>query len=152
VTLPPVDPLPPIDILPPIFDRPALGRPFIPERPVIVPPVVRPDQATTLVAPERPMPPDRPSPAQDVKDLVKEFQAVRQDFLEGQRELQRMLKDATQEQRAVIREKLRDNLNEWREAQKAHILDLREQAKEIRNNVPAIRDVIDGGRGEGRGR
>jgi hypothetical protein len=59
------------------------------------------------------------------------------------------LKTATQEQRAVIRAQLKENLEAWKEAQKAHIQELREQAKEIISNVPDLREVIDAGKPDG---
>ncbi len=64
----------------------------------------------------------------------------------------RQLKSSTDEQRTALRAQLKENLSAWMEEQKAHLQDIREQAKEIKNNVPAIKDVIDAGGGEGRGR
>jgi gas vesicle protein len=153
--LPPVPPLPsidPCDLLPPILDPLLQPLPLIADRPVVIPPLTTPGEANLPVAPERPASPDRPSPPQSVKDLVKDFQAARQNFLSSQQELLRQLKGATQEQRAAIREQLKDNLNEWREAQKIHLQELREQARDLIDTVPAIRDVVDSGRDEGRGR
>jgi gas vesicle protein len=152
--LPPVPSLPPVDpcdLLPPILDPPLQPPPLIPDRPVVLPPPIA-GQANLPLAPERPPSPDRPSPPQSVKDLVKDFQTARQNFLHSQQELLRQLKGATQEQRAAIREQLKDNLNEWREAQKSHLQELRDQARDLINTVPAIRDVINSGRDEGRGR
>jgi gas vesicle protein len=129
------------------------ARPAIANRPVVVAPTIPPGRANLPPRPERPPVPGRPAPAQDVKDLVRDFQSARQAFLKQQQELQRQLKTATDEQRALIREQLKENLQQWLEQQKAQIQELREQAKEIKNNVPALRDVIDSGRGEGgRGR
>jgi len=153
--LPPLPPLPiidPCDLLPPILD-PLLQPPhLIPDRPVVIPPIAPLNQANLPVAPERPPSPDRPSPPQNVKDLVKDFQTARQNFLGSQQELLRQLKTATQEQRAAIRAQLKENLNEWRETQKIHLQELRDQAREIITTVPAIRDVVNSGRDEGRGR
>ena len=152
--LPPVPPLPidPCNLLPPMLD-PLLQPPaLIQDRPVVIPPIAPLIQANLPVAPERPPSPDRPSPPQNVKDLVKDFQTARQSFLGSQQELLRQLKTATEEQRAVIRAQLKENLNEWREAQKLHLQDLRDQAREIMTTVPAIRDVVNSGRDEGRGR
>ena len=56
------------------------------------------------------------------------------------------------EQRALIREQLKENLQQWLEQQKAQLQELREQARDIKNNAPGLRDVIDSGSGEGRGR
>jgi polyhydroxyalkanoate synthesis regulator phasin len=161
--LPPA-PLPPIEpvggdlvdtskLLPPIFDLLPKAVPLIPDRPIVIPPpAILQEQGNLPLAPERPPSPDRPVLAPGVKDLVKDFQTARQEFMASQQELLRQLKTATQEQRAAIREQLRENLEAWREAQKEHIQELREQAKEMINNVPDLRDVINAGQGEGRGR
>ena len=152
--LPPVPPLPvdPCDLLPPILDPLLQPPPLIQDRPVVIPPIAPLNQVNLPVAPERPPSPDRPSPPQNVKDLVKDFQTARQSFLSSQQELLRQLKTATEEQRAAIRAQLKENLNEWRDAQKIHLQELRDQAREIISTVPAIKDVVNSGLDEGRGR
>ena len=130
----------------------APAQPSIGNRPVVVAPTPPPERATLPPRPERPTNPGQPAPAQEVKDLVRDFQAARRAFQKQQQELQRQLKTATEEQRAIIREQLKENLQQWLEQQKAQIQELREQAKDIKNNVPALRDVVDHGSGEGRGR
>lgn len=139
------------DLLPPILP-PSFNTPLIADRSVIIPQVALPTQLTGPLAPERPTAPDRAVLPQTVKDLVKDFQVTRQDFLNGQRELLRQLKDAKQEERSIIREQLKERLNEWRELQKSHLRELRDQAREITTTLPAIGDVINSGSGEGRGR
>ena len=89
---------------------------------------------------------------QTVKDLVKDFQTVRQEFLREQEELMRQLKSGTQEERNIVRERLKERLNEWRELQKQHLKDLRDQLGDIRDRIPVINDVLEAGRPEGRGR
>lgn len=128
------------------------ASPPIANGPVIVPTTPAPARASLPPRPERPTVPGQPVPSQDVKDLARDFQSVRQAFLKQQQELQHQLKTATEEQRTAIREQLKENILQWQEQQKAQIQELREQAKDIKNNVPAIRDVIDSGSGEGRGR
>jgi hypothetical protein len=128
------------------------AQPPIANRPVVVAPTRIPERANLPPRPERPAVPGQPPAAQDVKDLVRDYQSARQAFLKQQQDLQRQLKTATDEQRALIREQLKENLQQWLEQQKAQIQELREQAKDIKNSVPALRDVIDSGGGEGRGR
>jgi polyhydroxyalkanoate synthesis regulator phasin len=97
----------------------------------------------------------RPDPrptSQTVKELVKDFKTVRQDFLREQEELVRQLKNATGQEREIIREQLKDRLQEWRDLQKQHMRELREQVREMTTTLPAINDVINAGSGEGRGR
>jgi flagellar motility protein MotE (MotC chaperone) len=128
------------------------AQPPIANRPVVIAPTRPPERANLPPRPERPAVPGEPPPSQDVKDLVRDYQSARQAFLKQQQDLQRQLKTATDEQRALIREQLKENLQQWLEQQKAQIQELREQAKDIKNSVPALRDVIDSGGGEGRGR
>ena len=127
------------------------AQPPIANRPVVVAPTAAPERPNLPPRPERPTGPGQPPPAQDVKDLVRDFQSARQAFQKQQQDLQRQLKTATDEQRAQIREQLKDNLQQWLEQQKAQIQELREQAIDIKNNVPALRDVIDQPH-DGRGR
>jgi hypothetical protein len=156
--LPHIEPLPgdlvdPCHLLPPIIDLLPKAVPLIPDRPLVIPPATVHEPGNLPSAPERPPSPDRPVLAASVKDLVKDFQTARQEFLTGQQELLRQLKTGTQEQRAALREQLiKESLEAWRQAQKAHIQELREQAREMINNVPDLRDVISAGQGEGRGR
>jgi hypothetical protein len=109
------------DILPPILPPLLLDQPLIPLRPITIPQVPVLSQISGPVAPERPASPDRPVLPVTVKDLVKDFQATRQGFLEGQRELLRQLKSAKQEERAIIRGQLNGRLKEWRVLQKSHL-------------------------------
>jgi gas vesicle protein len=148
----PVDLVDPSNLLPPILDLLPKAVPLIPDRPIVIPPLPLSQQVNLPLAPERPPSPDRPVLALGVKDLVKDFQTARQEFLTSQQELLRQLKTATQEQRAVIRGQLKENLEAWKEAQKAHIQELREQAKEMIRNVPDLRTVIDAGQPEGPGK
>ena len=143
----PLDLVDPSNLLPPILDLLPKAVPLIPDRPIVIPPLPLAQQVNLPLAPERPPSPDRPVLAPGVKDLVNDFQTARQEFLTGQQDLLRQLKTATQEQRAVIRQQLKENLEAWKEAQKAHIRELREQAREIINNVPDLRDVIEAGQG-----
>lgn len=127
-------------------------QPRIADRPAVISPVTTPERPGLPGRPDRPTVPERPTPAKDVKDLVKDFQAARQSFLQQQQELQRQLKTANDEQRAAIRAQLKENMQAWLEEQKSQMKDLREQAKEIRDNLPSIKEVIDSGHGDGRGR
>jgi hypothetical protein len=134
---------------PPVpIDRPASGQPALTQRPTVIPPVV----ATTENGPARPALPDQPTPSAELTDLVKDFQTAREAFLKQQQELIAQMKTASKEEREALRQQLREQLDAWLEQQKAQIQDIREQAREIKNNVPAIRDVVESGSGEGRNR
>ena len=80
-----------------------------------------------------------------MKDLVRDFQSARETFRKEQLELNRQLKTANEEQRAIIRQQIQENLKEWLEEQKARVEDLREQAKDMKNQVKGLGDVIDSG-------
>ena len=121
------------------------------ERPVIIPPKGPPEETGTPPRPAPPVP-GRSDPSEAMKDLVREFQLARKTFLSEQKELLQNIQDATSEQRAMIRSQLRDNLNEWLQEQKAQIKEMRDQAKQIQNSVPALREVIGVAGGEGRDR
>jgi TolA-binding protein len=127
------------------------SQPPIANRPVVVAPTTPPDRPNLPPRPERPPVPGQPTPAQDLKDLVRDFQSSRQAFIKQQQDLQRQLKTATDEQRAIIRQQLKENLQQWLEQQKAQIQDLREQAKDIEKNAPGLRDVLNQPH-DGRGR
>ena len=139
----------PVDPTPPVFERPASGKPIIVERPIVIPPVPPRDG----VAPERPERPEVPlSGVTDLRELIRDFQAQREEFLNGRRELLRQLKDATEEQRAALREQLKERMDGWRAEQRAHIEELREQARSIKDSVRTIDDVVNAGQGEDAGR
>jgi polyhydroxyalkanoate synthesis regulator phasin len=156
--LPPVAPLPGdslIDdilppILPPIFPPPP-AQPLIIDRALIIPPATLPNQVLAPLAPERPLTPEVPLLTQTVKDLVKDFKTTRQEFLRGQEELLRQLKNATGQEREIIREQLKERLNEWRELQKQHLRELHDQAREMTRDLPALNEVINAGKDGVRG-
>src|SRR5688572_14315985 len=106
----PVELVDPANLLPPILDLLPKAVPLIPDRPIVIPQLPLAQQVNLPLAPERPPSPDRPVLASGVKDLVRDFQTARQEFLTSQQELLRQLKTATQEQRAAIREQLKENL------------------------------------------
>jgi hypothetical protein len=133
---------------PPTIERPPSGQPAIAARPTVIPPV----SAPTLDTPARPELPGQPTPSADLRDLVKDFQTARESFLKQQQDLMAQLKTASKAEREALRQQVRENLDAWLEQQKAQIQDIREQAREIKNNVPSISDVVDSGKGEGRSR
>jgi predicted ribosome quality control (RQC) complex YloA/Tae2 family protein len=127
---------------------PSQADPPINNRPLLVAPAQPSDRAGGPKRPARPVVPGQPVQTQQMKDLVREFQAARQDFINQQQELRRQLKTANDAQRAIIREQLKEKREQWMEQQKAQIQELKEQAREM-NRVGNLRDVIDSGSGEG---
>lgn len=134
---------------PPVpIDRPSAGQPAIAERPTVIPL----ETTRSGNGPARPELPGQTAPSSELRDLVKDFQTARAAYLKQQQELLAQLKAASKEERDALRQQLRENLDVWLEQQKAQIQDIREQAREIKNNVPSIRDVVESGGGEGRNR
>lgn len=124
-------------------NTPPPAQPPISDRPVVVPPTPAPDRPNLPGRPERPAVPGKPTPSKDMKDLVRDFQSARESFRKQQLELNRQLKTANEEQRAIIREQLQENLNEWLEEQKARVEDLREQIPIIKDQLKNYGPVID---------
>jgi len=124
------------------------ATPPIAKRPAVVAPVnnAPADRANVPPRPNRP-----PAAPAGMQDLVRDFQAARQAYIKQQHELNLQLAKATEEQRAAIRAQLKETLQQWRELQKQQVRESREQAKDIKNTLN-LRDVIDSGSGDGRGR
>lgn len=120
-------------------------QPGLQQRPVVVPPSTPPERPTVPTRPERPAVPGKPAPTKDVKELVKDFQTARESFRKQQLELNRQLKTATDEQRALIRQQIQENLDQWREEQRSRVEDLREQARGMKDEMRGLKDVIDSG-------
>lgn len=120
---------------------PTPAQPPITDRPTVVAPTPPPDRANNPPRPERPVVPGQPNPSQEIKDLTRNFQAVRQAFVKQQQDLQRQLKTATDEQRKLIRQQLKENLDQWMEQQRQQMKDAVIQAKELRDVAPGLRDV-----------
>jgi len=111
----------------------------------VVPPATAPERANVPGRPERPTVPGKPTPSKDMKDLVRDFQTARESFRKQQAELNRQLRTANEEQRALIREQIKENLQQWLEDQKARTVELREQAQQMKEDLRGLRDVIDSG-------
>lgn len=92
-------------------------------------------------------------PPAQVKDLVKQFQAARDAYLQQQKDLQRLSKTATEDERAAIRQQMKDSLDAWKEEQRQLRQEMKERAKELKQELQGdLGRVVDGGQGEGRGR
>ena len=127
-------------------------QPPLVDRSIVVPPTTPPDRPNLPGPPERPAAPGKPTPSKEMKDLVREFQSARDTFRKQQLELNRQLKTASEEQRAIIRQQIQENLEQWREEQKARVEDLRQQAQQMKDDLKGLRDVIDSGTHPGDGR
>jgi hypothetical protein len=88
--------------------------------------------------------------------LVGQFQTARGEFLAAQKELSLKAKEASDEQRALLREKVKDALAKWQEEHRMYVEEQKERTKQMRLELqPEISRILDGageGSGAGRGR
>jgi gas vesicle protein len=137
----------PVPERPPAVKGPELNAP--PERPD------RPDhphpdktnQPERPDRPEKPAPPPRPEPAndlpRDIRDIIEASKRAMDDFREKEKELQKQALNAAKTER----HKIRDIINELRQAfmeeQKALREEIRQRMKELRDELKDHRQVID---------
>lgn len=116
------------------------------------------DQGKKIGRTEKPRPPssatavDRPETVRpaELKNLIERFQTEREQFLARQKQLALQLRQATDEQRAELREQMRDNLDQWRELQLEFRTQLRDRAIELRRELQGqLREVVEEGGKEG---
>jgi flagellar motility protein MotE (MotC chaperone) len=103
--------------------------------------------------PDRPGNPNATDPA-EVTSLVTKFQSAREGYLAAQKELNLKKKDATEEQRAVLRDKVKEALDKWKEEHKQFVEEQKERSKEMKQELQSdLGKVVDGaGEGGGKGR
>jgi len=114
-----------------------------PPRPEVTPPPPqRPGQPPRgeVIRPDRP---NRPGLPADIAKLMREFETDREAFLAKQREIIKTLQGATEEQRASIRETLRQNREEWLKANTELREQIRQKLQELRDKLPNRREVLD---------
>lgn len=88
----------------------------------------------------------------EVKNLIERFQAAREQYLLRQKQLLLQFRQATDEQRAELREQMKENLDQWRERQLEFRSQLKDRAVELRRELQGeLRDVISEGSKEGEG-
>lgn len=147
----PVDPVPP-EVEQPLDPVPPETTPVSPERPVVV---NLPDRSSPEL-PERPDAPKIPGSGSlgaplAVLDMIAAFKEAREAFLAAQSEIVGALKEATEEQREEIRARIRDNVDQFRQAKLDAVQELRNRVEEVRNELqPDLEDVINQARENGR--
>lgn len=94
-----------------------------------------------------------PAELQELKALVKAFEARRDAFQKEQEELREKLKNATPEQREAIREQLQDNREAFLGEVRQFREEFREEVREIKNLVHngELLRVIDAAKDQGKG-
>lgn len=103
--------------------------------------------------PDHPPRSDKNTLPGSVQNLIVNFQTAREAYLTRQKELRLQLKTATDEQREAIRQQIADLLEEWKEQHREFIQETKDRAKEMKNELnPDLGRVVDGAKGEGRGR
>lgn len=133
-------------------DKPTIGQ-----RPTVIPRDPASDPATAADQKGKPATPGRPDktqPPADVQTLVRDFQTAREKFLTDQKALARQYNEASEEERKAIRERMKEILERLKEQQKAVQQDMRDRAKELKQQLhPDLNRLIDNGTTEGgRGR
>jgi len=83
-----------------------------------------------------------PTPA-DVQALVQKFQADREAFMARQRDLQRQMDSATEQQRQELRDQLRDQMRDWQRQQARVREQLTQQADRLRQQLRDHERLID---------
>jgi hypothetical protein len=127
--------------------------PSIANRPVIEPRNSDGSGSTDKGKPAVPGRPDKVAPSPAVKELVDKFQDARETYLEGQRQLRIQLRSATEQEREIIRQQMREGLDRWKEQTRQFAEEARESAHKMKDKLgPELDRVIDRGKDEGRNR
>lgn len=101
--------------------------------------------------PDNPGNPNSTDPV-EVTTLVNKFQSAREQYITAQKELRLKMKDATEDQRAALREQLKDLLDKWKEEQKQFVQETKDRVKDMKQELqPDLGKVVDGAGGEGNG-
>jgi hypothetical protein len=100
----PTTPTPPVPELPEKPTTPV--EPEIPERPVVPVTPEKPEK------PDRPEKPENPGRSVEMKEIVGDFRAKLTELHASRADLQKQMKDATEEERAQLREQLQANREE----------------------------------------
>lgn len=128
------------------------SKPTVAERPQVI---GAKSSADSKGKPDHPGNPNS-TEAPQVTTYINVFQNARQQYLEAQKELKIKMKDATEEQRTVLREKVKEALEKWKEEQKQFVEEQKERAKamkqELQSDLGKVVDGAGGGGGGGRDR
>jgi hypothetical protein len=130
-------------------------KPAIAERPTVIP-RAQPEETNSEKGkgkPEKPERPNNPQPPAEVKALVDKFQDAREKYLKTQRDLRLLQRDASEEERTVIREQLKEQLERWKETIREKQKEMKDRIQDMKSEVqPELGKVIDQAKEEGRGR
>jgi hypothetical protein len=85
----------------------------------------------------------RPVLSTEIKERLRNFERAREAYLQRQRELEKRLKGATEQERERIREQIKDRRSAWLEQHKQFQVELRERVREIKREIPSLRDALD---------
>lgn len=83
---------------------------------------------------------------QQVQERLQQFELMREAYLKQQNELLRQLKGANDEQRELIREKLRDQRQRWLDQSRLFREQARERLAELKEKLLRHQDVLDAAR------
>jgi hypothetical protein len=118
----------------------------------------RVDVSTSVEKPVRPEKPERPERpkkeivGQDVKELVAEFRSKMAEFHTEQKELVKKLKSAKEEERAGIREQLKQNREEYHTVKEQLRDTVKDVAGDLKDHAVKVSAEVKGDRKGGRDR
>jgi ElaB/YqjD/DUF883 family membrane-anchored ribosome-binding protein len=93
---------------------------------------------------------ERPSLTPEVKERLRIFERLREDYLHRREELLKQYRGATDKDREQIREQLKDLLERWRERSRSIQEDIAERQKELLDKLPSHREVLESAREKAR--
>src|SRR6185295_1741948 len=94
----------------------------------------------------RPDRPERPALSQDIKDRLQRFEQLREEYLREQRDLKRRLQGATDEDREKIRQLLQERREAWLEKLRTLREEARERLADLKAALPQHQEVLDAAR------
>ena len=122
-------------VSPALTPRPTDGR--------ILPPDTTPAPAANTATTPRPDRVERTLPP-EIRQKLKEFEAAREAFIRREEQLRKQMDGATTDkEREAIRQRIKENLDQWREQARQFRDDARERAKELMRELPNHREALD---------
>ena len=94
----------------------------------------------------RPDRPERPALSQDIKDRLQRFEQLREEYLREQRDLKRRLQGATDEDRERIRQLIQERREAWLEKLRTLREEARERLADLKAALPQHQEVLDAAR------
>ena len=99
------------------------------------------DVSLTSTRPERP---ERPALSPEIlEQLRSKFEFSRESYLKRQEELKRLLQGATEAQRKLVRDQIKESRQRWLEQAREFRDEAKDRARELRRQLPKLREALD---------